>query len=73
MWMLFDGRLGTCGASLGFLDAAADGDPDCRDSGLIGLPVAWATALAATSGLSVGRGGGYGEMEMLVTDAECAW
>ena len=35
----------------------------------------WAcnTTLATASGFAVATGGGNGEMEMEVTDAECAW
>jgi len=59
----------------GFLDAAAG---DARLSavpvlGRSGLFVAWEAIRAAVSALKVGSGGGYGEMDTPVTDAEWAW
>jgi len=40
--------------------------------GRVGLDTAWAVDRAAASALMFGNGGGKGEMETLVTDAECA-
>lgn len=40
--------------------------------GRVGLDAAWAVDRAAASALIFGNGGGNGEMETLVTDAECA-
>lgn len=78
MKMLFEGMFGTWAASRGFLALAAVVGPDWRDSGrpdeLPGrLPSAWATARCANSGLPVFIGGGYGEIETVVTEAEWAW
>ena len=68
--MLFDGVLGTGCASRGRLEAAGPAVASIeRDSGLgESRPLN-----DGPSGVAEGRGGGYGEMDMLVTEAECAW
>lgn len=70
--MLFDGTFGTGGGSLGrLLAAAGDGcASDARDAGRRGLFVACDTARAAASGISFGSGGGLGDIETDVTEAE---
>lgn len=72
MNMLFEGRFGTCGASRGFLALAAELVADCLESGLgeAPPPMVWETARKATSGLPVFIGGGKGDIETVVTDAE---
>jgi hypothetical protein len=70
--MLLDGVLGTLCVSLGFLEAAAG------EACVSVVPVAGRWGLsgigrAAASILILGSGGGYGEMEMAVTEAEWAW
>lgn len=65
--------LGTTGGSLGFLEAAAGGamPSDVPVADRRGLP---GTDLeAASPPLAVGSGGGKGEIETEVTEAECAW
>ena len=69
---MFDGVLGMVGISLGLLEAAAgDAWPSvaavAERRGLSG------TGLAAGSGAALARGGGNGEIEMDVTEAEWAW
>ena len=68
--MSFDGIRGICDASLGLLDAAGD-ESVCRLEDMLAL--LWAVCLCAPSGVSVGRGGGYGDIDIDVTEAECAW
>ena len=69
--MSLDGILGSGMGSFGRRDAAA-GDAaasDCREAGR-----PWeAGGRGAESVLSLDSGGGYGEMDMLVTEAEWAW
>ncbi len=72
MWILFDGVFGIVGISLCLLDAAAGEAwlsvvPETNRTGMMWF------ALAAGSSLAVGRGGGNGEIEMEVTEAEWAW
>lgn len=72
--MLLEGRFGIWGASRGFLAVAAELVADCLESGRTdGVPVAWDMARVATSGFAVFKGGGYGDIETVVTEAECAW
>ena len=67
--MSLEGILGSGGGSLGLLDAAAGIDvSDCRDAGRI----EGCCGFNETSGFSLDNGGGYGDIEMLVTEAECA-
>lgn len=80
MKILLDGTFGTGIGSRGFLIVAAglgpETNPDCLDSGREEAPPpppAAAIAREATSGLMGFMGGGYGERETLVTEAECAW
>lgn len=77
MKILLDGTFGTGIGSRGFLIVAAGLGPDCLDSGREEAPPppppAAAIAREATSGLMGFMGGGYGERETLVTEAECAW
>lgn len=74
MKMLFEGTFGTGFGSRAFLTVAAGLTPDCLDSGREEeLPPAAAMAREATSGLVGFRGGGNGDTETLVTEAECAW
>lgn len=68
--MSFDGIRGICDASLGLLDAAGD-ESVCRLEAMLAL--LWDVCLCAPSGVSVGRGGGYGDIDIDVTEAECAW
>lgn len=71
--MLFEGRFGTWAASRGFRAVAAELVADCLESGRDeGVPVTWDMARIATSGLAVFNGGGYGDIETVVTEAECA-
>ena len=76
MCRLLDGTLGIgCGCSFCFL-AAAPGDlgvSEAREAGLKGLFVACDTTLEVASSLSLGSGGGLGDMETEVTEAEWAW
>lgn len=69
--MLLDGMFGTtrCSRLLGpALGAARFSDvPVAGRRGLLG------TDLAAAPGTGLGRGGGKGDIEMEVTEAECAW
>lgn len=73
MWILFDGVFGIEGGSRDRRDAAADGvASECREPGRKeDAPVA--ARDASTFEVAVGSGGGYGEIEIPVTDAECAW
>jgi len=75
MCMLFDGVFGTPGGSLGRLEVAAGvaWRSEAPDPGRKGLLSDWARARAAVSDLKLGNGGGKGDIEMLVTDAEWAW
>lgn len=74
MKILFEGTFGTGFGSRAFLAVAAELAPDCLDSGREeGPPPAAAIAREATSGLMGFSGGGNGERETLVTEAECAW
>lgn len=75
MKILLEGTFGTGFGSRGFLIVAAGLGPDCLDSGREEGPPPPAAAIArdATSGLMGFKGGGYGDRETLVTDAECAW
>lgn len=74
MNMLLEGTFGTGIGSRGFLIVAAGLGPDCLDSGREEVPPpAAAMAREATSGLMGFIGGGYGEMDTLVTEAEWAW
>lgn len=77
MYMSLEGVRGICCGSFCFLDAADDPvgcRADCLESGRAGDDVAADAVFAFdTSGLSVGSGGGKGEIEIQVTDAECAW
>jgi hypothetical protein len=70
--MLLDGMLGTVCSSFGLLEAAAG------EAWLSVVPVAgrrglFGTDLSAASILMLGSGGGKGEIEMAVTEAEWAW
>lgn len=70
--MLLEGVFGRVFASFGLLEVAAG------DAWLSVVPVAgrrglFGTDLAAASVLMLGRGGGKGEIEMAVTEAEWAW
>lgn len=73
--MLLEGTFGTGIGSRGFLIVAAGLGPDCLDSGREEEPPPPAAAIAreATSGLMGFIGGGNGDKETLVTEAECAW
>lgn len=76
MYILLEGVLGTCCGSRGFLAVAAGlgAVPDCRDSGREPV-IAPAAAIAreATSALVGFGGGGKGDIETFVTEAEWAW
>jgi hypothetical protein len=70
--MLLEGVFGTLFVSFGLLEAAAG------DAWLSVVPVAgrrglFGTDRRAPSALMVGSGGGKGEIEMAVTEAEWAW
>ena len=68
--MSFEAVLGmTCGclAALG-----EEEDPDAVLGGCLAVPCASETTLVTPSGLAVAVGGGKGEIDMLVMDAECA-
>lgn len=76
--MLFEGIFGTWGASRGFLAAAAAVAEGCRESGRAGVPPGpgldnCERARCTTSGWPVFIGGGNGEIETVVTEAEWAW
>lgn len=67
MWISFDGVFGICCGSRDLLVC------DWPGSVCFGLGLSIDSCVfdrCAVSGLSVGRGGGKGEMDMLVTDAE---
>ena len=72
MKILFEGRLGICGRSRNFRGCRAADESVCCEEGRL---AACAAALATASGFKVAgiAGGGYGEMEILVTDASWAW
>lgn len=76
MKMLLEGAFGTWGGSRGFLAVAAElgAVPGCpvsgRDKILAPGPL---TLRNAASGCVGFRGGGKGDMEILVTEAEWAW
>lgn len=70
MKMSFDGIFGIWFASRCRRDAAAGDESGCRCAEAASLNGA---SRCEASGLSVGKGGGYGEIEMDVTEAECAW
>lgn len=70
--MLLDGVFGTGWGSFGLLEAAAG------EAGFSVVPVAGrrgllGTDLGGASALMPGSGGGKGEIEMAVTEAEWAW
>ena len=66
--MLFEATCGSCGcfgeAVLGFGDSVRPNSCGTPTSGKLQLE---------ESALTVGSGGGKGEMETAVTEAECAW
>lgn len=67
-YMSFEGIRGSCAGPLGRLDALA-GEASGRKFG-------WAWGCCGGGGRSdrsFDKGGGYGDVDMLVTDAECAW
>lgn len=73
IYILFDGVFGTAGTSRGRLDAPTPTVASVdRDSGLE-IESVWLLSKEGGSGAAEGRGGGYGEMDMLVTEAEWAW
>jgi hypothetical protein len=73
MWILFDGVFGTTCCSFGLREAAA-GDAWLSEMLVAGRRGLFGTDFTAASGLAaVGRGGGNGEIETAVTDAEWAW
>lgn len=70
MYISLEASFGSGAGSLILLDAAADeAVSDCRDGGR-----AWVVpGRNEASPLSLGSGGGKGDIEMLVTEAEWAW
>lgn len=69
MYISFDGVLGICSGSLGRLDFAAGEASTRRVEAVLDDP---GGNRGEGSGLSVGKGGGNGDIEMPVTEAEWA-
>lgn len=61
MYISFEGILGICWGSLDFFGV----DGDASDSFMV--------AVGRGILLLLGRGGGKGDIDILVTEAECAW
>jgi len=71
--MLFEGRFGIGGGSRAFFEVDAGDVSDWCEPGRCGVAGVWAMTLLSCSGFNTGRGGGYGDMDKDVTDAEWAW
>ena len=71
MYIAFEGIFGTIWEARGFRGEFVDAS-DITDEGFLGVAACDATLLTA-SGTAVGSGGGYGDMEMLLIEAEWAW
>lgn len=67
--MALEGTLGMTGA---FEVRAPFADASDVIDGVLFAGCVWDTILLTPSGRGVGRGGGNGDIEMFVTDAECA-
>jgi len=70
MYIALEGMLGTtcCGGVRGVVD-----DPEATVEAFLGVFFASNATLVTASGFAVASGGGYGEIEIPVTDAVWAW
>jgi hypothetical protein len=71
MYIAFEGVFGTTWEVRGFRGDLVD-TSDTTEGDLPGVAACDATLLTA-SGTALGRGGGKGEMDMLLIEAEWAW
>jgi hypothetical protein len=71
IYIAFAGVFGTVCGVRGFRGEFVEAS-DTTDGDLLGV-AAWETTLCRASGTAAGSGGGNGEMEMLLIEAECAW
>lgn len=71
MYIAFEGIFGTVWVVRGFRGVLVDAS-ETTEGDFLGVAACDATLLTA-SGTALGRGGGNGEMEMLLIEAECAW
>jgi hypothetical protein len=71
IYIAFEGIFGTARGARGFRGELF-GASDITEGVCLGVAACDATLLTA-SGAALGRGGGKGEMEMLLIEAEWAW